>query len=166
MNLTAYGVADPAPNAVAANGRANTLCVMKKAFSYFTPNRLMHWNAMANPPCGNPTKSILVNDLIKKVKKDEVRLIGKASQARRPYADGEVKMLLALLEGEGSYDCMHRFPKNMVRMQLSMIARSDDVSMLSLHGLKHHPRFDFALSQSVPLVEKCDGGTELPTPRF
>ena len=148
MCLMAYGTADPAPNAVPVNSRANTLCVMKKAISFFTPNRLMPWNAMADPPVGNPTKSILVNDLIKRIKKDEVRLVGKASQARRPMTTGEIRLILNLLEQSGNYDWVHRF-SNMVRMQLSMIARGDDVTMLSLHGLKHHPKFDFALSQSV-----------------
>jgi len=48
------------------------------------PLRLSTWNVMIN--CGNPTRSVLVLDLIKAVKKKEVRKQGKASAARRPLA--------------------------------------------------------------------------------
>ena len=45
------------------------------------PNWLMPWNAVSGQ--GNPTRSIEVNTLIKKVKKKEVRKEGVSSKARR-----------------------------------------------------------------------------------
>ena len=57
-----------------------------KAISYFILIRFMHWNELENPPVGNPTKSIPVNDLIKRVKirryenKAKRRRLGKRSR--------------------------------------------------------------------------------------
>jgi hypothetical protein len=53
------------------------------------PNGLVSWNKLNN--VGNPTKSIEINDLIKAVKKTEVRKQGKASTPRH----------LDELEGDG-----------------------------------------------------------------
>jgi hypothetical protein len=47
-----------------------SLAYWKKAISFFMPNWLLSWNAVSAE--GNPTRSIEVNDLIKKVKKEEV----------------------------------------------------------------------------------------------
>ena len=49
----------------------------------------MSWNVLANPPVGNPTKSIVVNNLIMIVKKKEVRRQGKRSQARKPFTEDD-----------------------------------------------------------------------------
>ena len=38
----------------------------KKALSYYMPNKLFGWNAISKT--GNPTRSIPVNELIKRVK--------------------------------------------------------------------------------------------------
>jgi hypothetical protein len=50
----------------------------KKRFLFFHPNRLMDWSSGRNE--GNPTRSIEINNLIKRVKKKEVRKQGVASQ--------------------------------------------------------------------------------------
>ena len=42
------------------------------------PNKLVHWNELVDPPSGNPTKSVQVNEIIKRVKKKEVRKQGEA----------------------------------------------------------------------------------------
>ena len=68
-------------------GRSATIEFVKKAISFFMPNRLMPWNEQTRN--GNPTRSTAVNDLIKAVKKQEVRKEGKKSSARRPMALAE-----------------------------------------------------------------------------
>ena len=77
----AYGT----PNPTDANNPtllcSNTLQYMKKALSYYMPNKLMEWNV--DSQTGNPTRSVLVNKLIELVKKKEVRKEGNASSARR-----------------------------------------------------------------------------------
>ena len=51
------------------------------------PNKLMSWNALANSPVGNPTKSIVANNFMKIVEKKEVKRQGKPSQARKPFTE-------------------------------------------------------------------------------
>ena len=73
-NQKAYGTPEPEPepdpNANPTQARSSSLQFWKKAISCYMPNRLMPWNAVSGQ--GNPTRSIEVNTLIKKVKKKEV----------------------------------------------------------------------------------------------
>ena len=62
-------------------GRLNSIEYTKKAILYFMPNQLMKWDLQSNS--GNSTKSVKVNEKIKRVKKAQVRREGKASAARR-----------------------------------------------------------------------------------
>ena len=71
MKLRAYGMEEPGPNDQPTFARSGSLEFWKKAISSFMPNRLMAWNAIAS--AGNPTRSIEVNDLIKAIRKKEVR---------------------------------------------------------------------------------------------
>jgi len=59
------------------------------------PNRLMPWNAISGQ--GNPTRSIEVNTLIKKVKKKEVRKEGVSSKARRAVTHVEFRRMQSIL---------------------------------------------------------------------
>ena len=55
--------------------RSSTAEQAKKAISFYMPQSQPSWNPATNS--GNPTKSKDVNDLIKRIKKDEVRKLGK-----------------------------------------------------------------------------------------
>ena len=55
------------------------------------PNKFVAWNIQSESR--NPTRSIYVNELIKNVKKEEVRKGGKATVARRPLELAELKKL-------------------------------------------------------------------------
>ena len=67
----AYGVPSPSETDHPTQCRSSTLEFAKKAVSSFMPNRLLAWNAQVGT--GNPTRSVEVNDLIKRIKKEEVR---------------------------------------------------------------------------------------------
>jgi hypothetical protein len=75
MNLKAFGVTDPPADANPISARSNSLSFWKKAISFFMPNRLMVWTSGRNE--GNPTRSIEVNNLIKRVKKKEASQTGR-----------------------------------------------------------------------------------------
>jgi hypothetical protein len=74
MSVEAYGAPEPGPDANPTHGRATSVLFWKKAISFFMPNKLTTWNAISGE--GNPTRYIEVNELIKKVKKKEVRKQG------------------------------------------------------------------------------------------
>ena len=79
LAFKAYGKPNPTEDDHPTLCRANTLLFHKKAISAFMPNPFS-WNSLAN--VGNPTKAMEVNRLIKKVRKKEVRKLGKESLAR------------------------------------------------------------------------------------
>ena len=53
-----------------------------------------------------------------------------------------------MLEGKGLFDTKYRYTC-MLRQQFQFFGRGDDVCHLEREGLRHHPDFDFALSQKV-----------------
>ena len=66
----AYGTTTPSLDDTPTHARSGTLEFAKKAISSFQPNRLIPWNEQSRS--GNPTRSPLVNDIIKRIKKEEV----------------------------------------------------------------------------------------------
>ena len=67
MNLKTFGIPDPPIDSNPMFARSNTLAFWKKAISFFMPDRLVSWVSGCNE--GNPTRSIDVNNLIRRVKK-------------------------------------------------------------------------------------------------
>ena len=145
MSLKVYGTPDPEYDANPTEGRANSLTYYKKALSSFMPNRLMHWNELANPPVGNPTKSSQVNDLIKRVKKKEVRKQGKPTQARKAFEEKEFEQLIQMMEQYGDVE-KRLFVSAVFRFQYAMIARIDDTAKFRLDDLKpNHQHSEFSI---------------------
>jgi hypothetical protein len=89
MNLKAFGVEDPPVDGSLLWSGKFVACL--EAISLFMPNRLMVWVSGRNE--GNPTRSIEVNNLIKRVKKTEVRKQGAASQCRRAITEVEFQTM-------------------------------------------------------------------------
>ena len=92
LALKVFGTSTPIETDKPTKGRSSSIEYSKKAISYLMPNRFMKWDLRSNS--GNPTKSIKVNDLIKRVKKHEVRKEGKASSARRAMELSEFQELV------------------------------------------------------------------------
>ena len=86
LNYEVYGNETPADDNE-AQIRSSTVEFWKKALSYFMPNRMMVWNEIAS--VGNPTRSALVNQLIKVMKRKEVCGQGQSSRAWRPLNDNK-----------------------------------------------------------------------------
>ena len=76
---------------------------------------------------GNPTRSLAVKNLIKRVKKHKVRHTGSDSQARRPVTYEEMLLLLnlttAVLTDRLKVLCF----RAMLCLQWQLIARVDDM---------------------------------------
>ncbi len=79
LKWKAFGEANPSQMTRPMKARSSTLADAKKAISHFIPNHRPDWDDMNLT--GNPTKSAVVNDVIAKVKKFEVRGEGVPSQA-------------------------------------------------------------------------------------
>ena len=147
MCLLSYGTEEPGNDDHPTLRRSSGLAFFKKAVSFFMPNRNMQWNVETES--GNPTMSVAVNDLIKTVKREEVRKRGKKSNAKRDMKRTEFRKSLRLLEIHPDY---HRRWKTtcMKKFQFHIIARADDLSNLETADLREHEKFKtFALQTKV-----------------
>ena len=165
MCLKVYGMPDPSPNDRPTEGRSNSLEFAKKAISFFMPNRLMHWNQLATPPVGNPTKSAAVNDLIKRVKKDEVRKQGKPSQARKAFTEQEYELAIGKMDTHEQEE-IRLFLAAIYRLQMSMVGRIDDTSKALVENLtpnNQHSEFSllFRLCWSKNVHEERDAPQQI-----
>lgn len=140
--MKAFGKPDPAADDRPDRCRSSTVAFAKKAISFFMPNRLPTWNV--DTMAGNPTKSIEVNRLLKRIKRHEVRREGVASQAVRPLEPAEFESLIdhAMVYGDESlrYSLCGYY-----KFQFHMIARVDDVAQLMLENIRMNPAFPFTL---------------------
>ena len=147
MCLIAYGTETPGDNDRPTQRRSSGLAFVKKALSFFMPNQTAKWNV--EHQSGNPTMSVPVNQLIKRIKKDEVRKRGKQSNAKRDMKRTEFRKTLRLLEVHGDHQRRHRIP-TMMKLQFHIIGRADDVSNLETLDVRQHDKFKvFALQTKV-----------------
>ena len=147
MSLLAYGSEEPGDNDRPTRRRSSGLDFVKKAISFFMPNQNVKWNVESQT--GNPTMSVAVNNLIKRIKKAEVRKRGKQSNAKRDMKRTEFRKTLRLLEGFGDHQRRHRIP-TMMKLQFHIIGRADDISNLETYDLRQHDKFKaFALQTKV-----------------
>ena len=93
---------------------------------------------------GNPTKSIEVNNLVKKVQKLEVRKQGKASQARRPLTLDEFRFVVHQLKKKDCVVKKYAIPA-LCAFQFHLIGRIDDTCQFMLSELGTHDVHPFAL---------------------
>ena len=94
LNFQVYEMEHPEDDAK-LNKRHTAIAFWKKAISYYMPNKTMVFNELSN--VGNPTKSAVVNDLVKRVKTKEVRKQGVAPKARHDKEDAEYQEILKVL---------------------------------------------------------------------
>ena len=104
----------------------------------------MDWNVETKT--GNPTRSVPVNQLIRRVKKDEVRKRGKSSCARRPLEYEEFEKMVEMIRANKDPLKKYGFVA-VVALQFHFLARVDDTCALMVDEIKSHNLYkEFALS--------------------
>ena len=93
--IKSYGKINPTGDDNPKSGRSNSVAYAKKALSYFMPNSNQNWDVRTKS--GNPTKSVLVNNLLKAVKQKEVRKQGVSPQTMRALSIMEFKQIIQIL---------------------------------------------------------------------
>jgi hypothetical protein len=145
MNMKAFGVTDPPTDANPISARSSSLSFWKKAISFFMPNRLIVWTSGRNE--GNPTRSIEVNNLIKRVKKKEVRKQGVVSQCRRAITDDEFRKMHRILQTYQPNSLVWRYGLYaLTNFQFHLIARIDDTTQVLTENIRVHESFPNALT--------------------
>ena len=145
FNKTTFDTETPSDDAK-PTVRSASLEFKKKALSYFMPNRLMVWNEISN--VGNPTRCTELNNLIKRVKKQEVRKQGVPSQARRALTHQE------FVSTNETLKAYRQNPQNIIwnygcvaslNFQFHMIARIDNSMNVKMTNFKVCPGFPWLL---------------------
>ena len=137
----------PGVDANPISARSSSLQYWKKAISFFHPNRLMVWSDGRQE--GNPTRSIEINNLIKRVKKKEVRKQGVASQTRRAITEEEFRKLHIVFRAV-SNSMLWRFGMTaMINFQFHVIARIDDTTQLLIEHVRVHDSFPHCLKMKL-----------------
>ena len=142
MCLKVYGFEDPDIDDKPTLGRSTSLAYYKKAISFFMPNKRMTWNEITNQ--GNPTRSAKVNDLIKAVRKKEVRGQGKESSEDRPFELIEIQFIFVVLHSNTDFERRY-LHSTLFKFQIHMIARLDDTCHLLKSSMMPCDQFDFAV---------------------
>lgn len=124
--------------------RSSSLEYCKKAVSFFMPNRLPPWIDGA----GNPTKSAVVNNLIREVRQFEVRGEGVSDQSMRAITEEEFRMTVDLFRAQEDWTSKWKYA-TMALWQYHLIGRIDDVVHFKTDDLKAHARFSFAMQTKV-----------------
>ena len=123
----------------------------KRQFLFFMPNR-EKWSVTRTE--GNPTQSKDVIDLLKAVKKKEVRKQGAKSMTRRPMVGKEFQNMHKILREAGGDDerttthasLWKRYGISaMVNFQFHLIARIDDSTQVIIEHIRVHDKFAHAL---------------------
>ena len=127
MKLRAYNNADADPEMLRPTYcRWETLSAIKKGIiSYYHPEKDAEWSIRRSE--GNPTRSVVVRELMKRVLLDEVAGNGAKSKERGPFVEQEYEQAIDLMEEND--DAEERlFTSGIFRMQYNLGGRIDDVS--------------------------------------
>ena len=137
LNYKAYGCPNPTESDRPTKGRSHALFYYKKAISQCLPNKHIPWNDIAR--AGNPTRSIAVNECIRRVAKFETRQQGAPSKARRPFKEPEFRELLARChECDDDIYAKYMVPA-VLCFQFHMIGRVDDCCQWQRSNLAINP---------------------------
>eukprot|EP00977_Amphora_coffeiformis_P006645 scaffold1442_cov123-Amphora_coffeaeformis.AAC.2 len=140
MKQKVYGTPTPTEEDRPTLGRSSTLYDIKKSLSYYMPNKNHQWNEVTK--VGNPTRSALVNETIKRVKKYETRKQGAPSQARRPLSESEFRFIISTLHDTDFTDIIPKYGiPALLCFQFHMIGRLDDSCKFLRENLKQHDIF-------------------------
>ena len=126
---------------------------MKKAISWYLPDRIQAWNSVSST--GNATRSKVVNDFIKYVRKMEVSRVAKESNAKQAMKMAQFRAALKNFESKNDFEYKYRLTK-MMKYQYHLIARCDDTANFLIRDVHGHsdPRFASVALQTRVLVKE------------
>ena len=152
MKLPVFGCSDAGDDDFPSCGRSSTLAFHKKALSYFIPNKHLGWNRVSLS--GNPTRSPEVNNLIKHVRRHEVRGEGVSLQVRRALTLAEFHSLVGMAPNSETFNLQVCIPC-ILKFQVHLIARVDDAAQVLMNKLRAHGMFDYALRVHLRWTKNC-----------
>ena len=128
--------------------RSNHIKNIKMKLSYYMPSGQAWVDLENGKGHGNPTRHKSINKLIADIILFETREEGADAHDVRPMTVPEFEKELELFRSHKDALCKYRNPLIGI-YQYHFITRADDVCNFKVQDPKGHPKFDFALSQSV-----------------
>ena len=98
---------------------------------------------------GNPTRSTLVTEVIRRVKRAKVCRQGKASQAHRPYTKVEFLRTQSLLKEDGECVKSKYGIAALNNFQYHIICQVDDCTQFVMQNIEPHPQLNFAIKAKL-----------------
>jgi hypothetical protein len=120
----------------------------------------MPWNFETQT--GNPTKSREVNDVIRAVRKKEVRHQGRASNARRHFELSELTDILEICHNAGEDDPKRYWLACYLKFQFHMIARNDDISHVYAESIMPNLQHPFTLKTRLRWAKNVNEERDAP----
>ena len=103
---------------------------------------------------GNPTRSPEVNDLIKWVRRHEVRGEGVSLQAQRALTLPEFRSLVGMAPNSETYNLQVRIP-SILKFQVHLIGRVDDAAHVLMSELWANGLFDYTVQVRLRWTKNC-----------
>jgi hypothetical protein len=148
VNFRVYGVAEPPPgHTLAPMQRTSTVEYMKKAISFYMPNRLMQWNELSL--VGNPTRCTDIGDFLRMLRTKETRGQGRPSCARASVNASEFENMHSIMRAEGEHSQSNYGYRAFLNVQNHFIARVDDTAKIFLKNIQSVNDFDFVLKAKL-----------------
>ena len=123
------------------------------------PNRHIGWDMEAER--GNPTRSLEVQNLIKSIKRLEVRRQGKPSAARRPMEMEEMRQLVDLAMASDRNQTKYYF-LSYLKYQFHLMARNDCTAHLDVDGIMGNPQHRYTLLTKLRWSKNINEEREAP----
>lgn len=146
FNLKAYGTEHPHPDTPPIC-RSSTLEYLKKSLSFYMPRKAQRWDDIRQD--GNPTRSDIINSIIKGVNTQQVRKNGVKSKSMRPLDHDEFLSLLIVNLKNNTTTLRTTWLKLLCHsiwtLQFHIIGRCDDMVNLKIRDIKGHDIHEFAL---------------------
>lgn len=162
LKLQVYGTADARPDVdPPLHHRANTVLYMKKAWSYYMPNKGMPWNDVART--GNPTRSYLIHELIGNMKRMEAARRGVPTQARRALRAPEYENTIETFTEDSNKE-VGMFLSSFFSFQVHLIGRLDDTAKFRQPDLQPFVQYpDFGISVKLCWSKNVREERDVPT---
>lgn len=162
LNFKAYGVEVPTQDDHPTSSRSTTLQFAKKAISFFMPDKIHPWDHVNR--FGNPTRSPIIGQVIKKVRKAEVRGLGADRRDCRDFTPGEMTFIQTNFRENPTNGNVTKYGvPAFVNFEIHLLTRTDCSSQLQTSKLTTHREYpELALMTKLSWSKNVANENEAP----
>ena len=144
------GIIQPSDTDKPTQGRSNSIEYSKKAILYFMPNKLMKWDLQNNS--GSSTKSVMVDELNKKIKKQKLEGKGREGKASVAWHHMHLTEVIEVIKRCRMMPHNHsgrHIGAAYFLFQFHMMARLDDVGNFKCEDTMVNIKYPYTLTSKM-----------------